>query len=334
MPLPRHPLTPPWGYLGVPESRPQSSVREGTPIPPTPRPPHERVVLCDHEGFERHHASLQQFEPGPAVHLALDRLESVDLPLHWPVAPRCLDGQLDRAVVAAKVSRVLRRERKGGLLCGRHPLRQTPRVPAIQVCLLRPTHPGPGLCQEGYHACGREGGHVRRRVVPLVLQEQSQIPSAVAPDAPFGKRAGVELQSHRVGRHSNSPRNLQLSLTLAVSIHDRHVALVACLTATPAPAPHPGRLLQAGPSTLAKFRPSSYLELSDVLFHRLAGIVQERVFRGLAARRQPRLTAIGTRGCLRRHGSHAGYGVRRKLLCRFAGLHASTWDPMSSRIAS
>jgi hypothetical protein len=148
---------------------------------------------------------------------------------------------------------------------------------AIHVRLLLLTHPAPGLCQESGDTYWREVGHVGKRVIPLVLQQQGQIAPAVAPDAPFGKLSGVDPYGHRLRRHSNFPRNLQLGLALAVSLHDRHVALVACLSATQAPAPFPGRLLQAGPSTLAKFRPSSYLKLSDVLFHRLAEVVNQVV---------------------------------------------------------
>src|SRR5512134_3021204 len=52
------------------------------------------TVLCGGE-----HAAAEKIEAGPAVHVALDELQTVDVPFDRPGAPRFAQGGMDSVII-------------------------------------------------------------------------------------------------------------------------------------------------------------------------------------------------------------------------------------------
>src|SRR5262245_29292015 len=48
------------------------------------------------------HASAQESESCPAIHLAFEELEAIDVPFHWSLAPRIAEGRVQRGVVVTQ----------------------------------------------------------------------------------------------------------------------------------------------------------------------------------------------------------------------------------------
>jgi hypothetical protein len=73
-------------------------------------------LLGSRDRWQRNQPRAEKLDASPPVHLALDRLQSIDVPFDWAIAPPMEDCRFDRQDVSAQsLDKVLQRSDPGRL---------------------------------------------------------------------------------------------------------------------------------------------------------------------------------------------------------------------------